>query len=130
MKSRFTAYCIADVDYLYKTLISYKRKQHNKADIAQWSKENQWIKLEIINCEQGGLNDSIGIVTFKAYYKDAQGQEQIHHEKSSFCKENGQWYYIDGQFNPQSQLSTINRNAQCPCGSGKKHKKCCLVNGK
>ncbi|UNB77983.1 SEC-C domain-containing protein [Escherichia coli] len=34
-------------------------------------------------------------------------------------KENGQWYYIDGT-RPQ-----ICRNDPCPCGSGKKFKKCC-----
>ncbi|MCF1613211.1 SEC-C domain-containing protein, partial [Serratia marcescens] len=29
------------------------------------------------------------------------------------------WYYIDGT-KPQP-----GRNAMCPCGSGKKYKKCC-----
>lgn len=27
---------------------------------------------------------------------------------------------------PQDKFSTISRNASCPCGSGKKYKKCCL----
>ena len=42
-----------------------------------------------------------------------------HTERSRFLKENGQWYYIDGT-RPQ-----FGRNDPCPCGSGKKFKKCC-----
>ncbi|WP_187439378.1 SEC-C metal-binding domain-containing protein, partial [Escherichia coli] len=40
-------------------------------------------------------------------------------ERSRFLKENGQWYYIDGT------RPLFGRNDPCPCGSGKKFKKCC-----
>ena len=128
MKSRYTAYCIGDVDYLHNTTQAKNRKQHNKTEIAQWSSENSWIKLEIICCENGTIHDTTGTVEFKAYFKDANGHQQVHHEKSNFCKENGRWFYCDGQCVPQKTLANTDttRNSLCPCGSGKKYKKCCL----
>ncbi|CAK0761686.1 putative SEC-C motif-containing protein [Gammaproteobacteria bacterium] len=35
----------------------------------------------------------------------------------------GGWWYLPTQ---ESQLATVGRNDPCPCGSGKKYKKCCL----
>ena len=59
--------------------------------ILAWAKANKWQKLEIIAV----TNDT---VAFKAYYKDSDNQNQIHHEFSNFKLENGQWYYVDGRF--------------------------------
>ena len=60
-------------------------------------------------------------------------------ERSRFVRENGLWFYIDGEFPEQSQPEPeidprlnqtvesfkIGRNDPCICGSGKKYKKCC-----
>ena len=129
MKSRYTAYCIGDADYLYNTVKFENRKQYNRKEIAQWSEENTWLRLEIIRIENGEIDQNTGTVEFKAYYKDARGQEHIHHEISSFFKENGSWFYRDGQFVPQKSLSSsiTTRNELCSCDSGKKYKKCCLL---
>lgn len=59
------------------------------------------------------------------------------------CTEHG-WHYIIGfesdkpedisdlekMLNPEKSIKSnkINRNAPCPCGSGKKYKKCCGAN--
>ncbi|WP_411751462.1 SEC-C metal-binding domain-containing protein, partial [Serratia sp. (in: enterobacteria)] len=45
--------------------------------------------------------------------------ESAMHERSRFLRLEQRWYYIDGT-KPQP-----GRNAICPCGSGKKYKKCC-----
>src|SRR4030067_2401193 len=29
---------------------------------------------------------------------------------------------------PDKQMRSISNNAPCPCGSGKKYKKCCMIN--
>lgn len=128
MRSRYTAYCNCDVDYLLNTVKWENRKQYNRSEIAQWSKENTWTKLEIIRFEKGEINDTNGIVEFKAFYNDAKGLEHIHHEISTFSKDNGSWFYVDGKFVSQKTNSTqnVDRNSPCPCGSGKKYKKCCM----
>jgi uncharacterized protein YchJ len=44
-------------------------------------------------------------------------------------KEDDQWFYVDGDTKGDSPPVTRNikvgRNEPCPCGSGKKFKKCC-----
>ncbi|QSA19995.1 SEC-C domain-containing protein, partial [Vibrio furnissii] len=54
-----------------------------------------------------------------------QQQELCLEERSRFLRENGLWYYIDGEFPQQSVSLKVGRNEPCPCGSGKKSKKCC-----
>jgi SEC-C motif-containing protein len=53
----------------------------------------------------------------------------IHHEVAEFKKEEGTWFFVDGHAPKYEQVkrqgAKIGRNAPCPCGSGKKYKKCC-----
>lgn len=127
MRSRYTAHQLAHVDYLYDTIHSKNRKRYSKTEIEKWAKESSWQKLEIISVEHGKLHDRRGIVEFKAYFRDVQGKDHVHHERSNFLKDNGQWFYVDGTLNPKAtQLQKkVSRNDPCPCGSGLKYKKCC-----
>jgi SEC-C motif-containing protein len=130
MRSRYTAYTKANAEYLYKTTHAKTRGDYNIREIEEWSKENTWTKLEIISVEHGNIKDSRGIVEFKAYYTDKNVQEHILHERSTFLKENGEWFYVDGINNPPRTdiMTKVMRNDPCPCGSGKKYKKCCEKN--
>ena len=52
------------------------------------------------------------------------------HELASFRREEGRWVYVDGDMNPKGpprQVAKVGRNEPCPCGSGKKYKKCCAA---
>lgn len=128
MRSRFTAYSTGNAEYLHHTTHHNTRAAHKLNDIKEWSQENTWTKLEIINVEHGNINDTRGIVEFKAHFTDKKQKEQVHHERSTFLKEGLQWFYLDGIMNPPTTDSNkkVSRNDPCPCGSGKKHKKCCL----
>jgi len=130
MRSRYTAYKNGQAEYLYKTTHPKTREQNDFSDIEAWSKENSWIKLEIISQEHGNIKDTRGVVEFKAYYRNKNGKTEILHERSTFLKENGQWFYLEGINNPpQTNIMTkVMRNDPCPCGSGKKYKKCCENN--
>lgn len=127
MRSRYTAYYTKQEVYLYKTTHPKTRVKISLTEIEEWSKVNSWTKLEIINIEKGTESDSRGVVEFKAHFMDKKGLNQIQHEKSTFIKEGGQWFYLDGIVNlPNTVLSkTISRNTPCSCGSGKKFKHCC-----
>ena len=91
MRSRYSAFATQAVDYLIATTHVSTRKFHKKSDILEWSKSNQWLKLEVIEATDKK-------VTFKAYYLDFQLNAQIHYEKSTFKNENGSWFYVDGEF--------------------------------
>jgi SEC-C motif-containing protein len=83
-----------------------------------------WQKLEILRSEAGGENDAEGRVEFKAHWLIG-GRRGYLHETSRFLKEDGRWYYLDGQTHPAPAAGKTGRNDPCPCGSGKKFKKCC-----
>lgn len=127
MKSRFTAYAVGEAQYLHDTTHLKHRAEHKIDGIAQWVKENTWTNLEIVSVEHGSVSDSRGVVEFKAFYTDSNGRSQVHHERSNFLKEGESWYYLDGQINPREidLMKKVHRNDPCPCGSGKKYKKCC-----
>jgi SEC-C motif-containing protein len=125
MRSRYSAYVVVDVKYLIATTYPTQQKNFDEADIRAWAVANQWQKLEVIATKKGKFNEEDGEVVFKAFYIDDEGISQIHHEKSSFVKENGKWYYLSGIINPKNTVQAQNRNDFCACGSGKKNRKCC-----
>lgn len=127
MRSRYTAYCNEDAEYLYETSHSKTKGEISLNEIKEWAKENTWIKLEILETKDGGANDSGGLVEFKAYFKNRNGRNEVHHERSSFLKEEGKWFYLEGIANPDKPALNykVSRNEPCPCRSGKKFKKCC-----
>lgn len=93
MRARYSAYCRLNSDYLYHTWHPGSRPKAIKLgdDTAV-----QWVRLDIIRTEQGGANDKLGIVEFKAFY-EIDGKTGYLHETSNFVKEDNQWYYFDGE---------------------------------
>jgi SEC-C motif-containing protein len=97
MRSRYTAYATGAVEYILRTTHPSVRKFHDAASIEQWAKSSLWQRLEIIATTGGNSSAKHGTVEFKAYFLDANRQPQIHHENSSFQKELGKWFFVDGK---------------------------------
>lgn len=112
MRSRYSAYVIADGHYLVKSATKENRYESDVALIEEFCKNVKWLKLEVI----AAFDD---IVEFKAYYLE-NSEIVLLHERSSFVKNDGVWEYDKGVF----INSKIERNEPCPCGSGIKYKKC------
>jgi SEC-C motif domain protein len=93
MRSRYTAFTMADGNYLMKSHHSSTRPLSEKKSIVKWAKSVEWLGLEIINKSNGLEDDTEGTVEFKAHYKDKHG-EQFIHENSKFVKEKGVWVYL------------------------------------
>lgn len=144
MRSRYSAYTKADVDYLRKTLAPESRSDFDPKSTEQWAKESTWKGLKIISTDRGGPGDKKGTVEFSATYEH-EGEALEHYEVSKFRKsDKGQWLFVDGeshthkegeahdhQHHPKPKTVVreepkLGRNDPCSCGSGKKYKKCCL----
>jgi len=97
MRSRYSAYSTAEVEYLFRTTHPATRQFHDRQALLEWANSTHWQKLEIISTVQGTATDKNGIVEFKAYFLDAENQPQIHHESSNFVKELGKWFFMDGK---------------------------------
>ncbi len=120
MRSRYTAHVLVDVDYLVKSWKSNPSQPLSKSDIEHWAKSSQWLGLTIHRCQKGSPQDREGWVEFSARFI-AEGEEtpSFHREYSHFIKDGEHWFYVD------AIAGTTGRNEPCPCGSGKKFKRCC-----
>ena len=107
MRSRYEAFVRMDGEYLARTTT-----QEISSDMSAF-KNIQWLKLDVL--------DAVGDeVEFKAFYRE-HGGIYVLHERSKFVQVDGKWLYESGElFNTK-----IERNEACPCGSGRKYKKCC-----
>ncbi len=128
MRSRYTAFVKGDIKYIYDTIDPDKRKDFDEKSIEDWSKKSQWKGLTIVNTSSGQEKDSSGTVEFIARYKLEDGTRE-HHEVAKFDKKDDQWYFVDGDMVTPKPIKRespkVGRNDPCPCGSGKKFKKCC-----
>lgn len=123
MRSRYSAHVKGLVDYVVDTYHPSCNAGNYREAIAE-SVHGDWRMLEVLNSSVEP-NGKLGYVEFKAWYMENGKLTQMH-EKSRFLREpveNGeQWYYVDGE-HPKAEK--VSRNDPCPCGSGKKFKKCC-----
>jgi SEC-C motif-containing protein len=127
MRSRYSAFVVFEPEYIFNTHNPKTRTETSVEDISKWSKESEWLGLEIKNTEKGESHDSTGVVEFVASYS-VEGKATKHHEVSTFNFIDGSWFFTDGKIIQEAIRRTtpkIGRNEPCPCGSGKKFKKCC-----
>ena len=133
MRSRYTAYTRANIDYVINTHHPDTRDSLDERATRSWAENATWLGLKIVETQAGGEGDDEGIVEFEAYYK-LRGRDQHHHERSTFVRDDGRWYFRDGDAiaqQPERRASPkIGRNDPCSCDSGKKFKKCCGRPGK
>lgn len=117
MRSRYCAFVMKDADYLIRTWHPTCHAGNFRDEISAGFAATEWLGLTVFE-HMVSEADNTGYVSFVARFHEHDKPGAII-ERSRFLKENGQWYYIDGT-RPQ-----FGRNDPCPCGSGKKFKKCC-----
>ena len=117
MRSRYCAFVMKDADYLIRTWHPTCHAARCRDEIGAGFATTEWLGLTVFEHTVSEA-DNTGYVSFVARFREHDKPGAII-ERSRFLKENGQWYYIDGT-RPQ-----LGRNDPCPCGSGKKFKKCC-----
>ncbi len=119
MRSRYSAFCTKNIEYLVSTQHPSKRQANERDLLTKTVYETQWMGLKILNAETDQDDSHTGYVEFAAFYKTTEiGQL---HERSKFILEEGQRYYLEGEF---MEPLVFGRNEPCWCGSNKKYKKC------
>lgn len=127
MRSRYTAYVEHEINYIADTCFEEGTEKIDLKETRKWSEQSQWLGLSIISVTGGGIEDTEGVVEFKAYYERDRIKD-VHHERAHFVKNKGKWLYKDGKLLQETVVRDspkIGRNDPCPCGSGKKYKHCC-----
>lgn len=113
MRSRYSAFAHSENEYLIFSTLKKNHKPNDLKELQNLNSHVTWLKLEIIKAYDN-------IVEFKAFYRE-NNKVSVLHEKSTFTKEDNMWKYDSGEL----YNTKIQRNEECPCGSGKKFKKCC-----
>ncbi len=131
MRARYSAHAKGESKFLVSSLhpsIRGEEALEEDQDKYQEIKDDiSWDGLEVVEASENG---KLGEVDFIAHYS-IQKQPQQHREKAKFVKENDEWFYFDGEVEGhvtyRRENPKVGRNDPCPCGSGKKYKKCCAA---
>ena len=128
MRARYSAYSQVEMDFLLESLHPDRRDDADPESSRDWAENSQWHGLEIRSTEAGGPDDERGMVEFVASYT-YEGQRKHYHEEARFDRLDGRWYFTEGRRAVQKPLvreePKVGRNDPCPCGSGRKFKRCC-----
>lgn len=87
MRSRFSAFALNLAGYLAQTWHPSTRPEVELSD------NPAWVQLQIIEAVQQGNK---GMVHFRAFYK-TDNELGMMEEKSNFVREQGQWFYVQGE---------------------------------
>ncbi len=129
MRSRYTSYEMQKVGYIIETHHPDSRDDVDWKTVQKWAEKAQWQELKIVEIIDGQENDDEGVVEFVAKFH-LDGSDRRHHERSTFKKVEGKWYYVRGEevkAKPIVSHKKVGRNEPCVCGSGKKYKRCCMI---
>ena len=132
MRSRYSAFCTGNIDYLMATHLTPESETSNRATLQQTIASTQWVNLIILSTQKGNAKNTTGLVEFVAAYRTGAAAsllslsklennlEQLH-ERSHFVKKQGQWFYTEGDILPPY----VPKPGQpCWCGSKKKYRTC------
>ncbi len=123
MRSRYTAYSQANIDYIGATMTGPAAQDFDIEEAKKWAKQCVWRELRVLKAWPDPNNVNRAFVEFIAAYSIAEQQQSLH-ETSEFQRIDGRWFYVDGTF-AKAKQEKVGRNSPCSCGSGKKFKFCC-----
>ncbi len=89
MRSRYSAFVLERSDYLRATWHASKRPSKVSFDAGV-----KWLGLEVR--EHKVMDDTHAEVEFVARLREPGGRAVRLHERSRFVREDGRWFYVDG----------------------------------
>lgn len=124
MRSRYTAFVTKQLDHILASQSAAISVDFDRPAIEQMAAACQWHSLQVINSREQGDRGEVEFVLNFAI----EGQLLQQAERSAFQRIDGRWQYVGGEVKPAVQplrRNKLGRNDPCPCGSGRKVKKCC-----
>ena len=90
MRSRYSAYAVGDLDYVWRTWHPRTRPE------SLTPSDEAWTGLEILDTVAGQQGDEEGEVEFRAHYRRNRRSGTLH-ERSHFAVRARRWFYVDGE---------------------------------
>lgn len=93
MRSRYSAFAVGDLDYVWRTWHPRTRpKTLTRSD-------EMWTGLQVLDVVAGQRGDEEGVVEFLAHFRRgaavAGERDGRLHERSRFAVRAGRWFYLD-----------------------------------
>lgn len=95
MRSRYTAYTLRLDAYVVDTWHAETRPAALSLDDEGEVAPTRWLGLKIVRSEN--IDADHAMVEFVARYRRGGNAAIRLHERSRFLRENGRWYYVDGE---------------------------------
>lgn len=95
MRSRYTAYTLANIDYIIHTMRGKPLVGFDAEQTKVWAIRVEWLDLTLLNARLERHEQ--GIVEFAARYID-RDKLKILGEIGTFQYDEGQWFYTDGVY--------------------------------
>ena len=124
LEARYQAFVDGNIEFVFESHHPETKKNLDRQALEEWSKESKWLGLTV---EDERVEGEKTFLTFTVRY--SRGAETLNHrEFAEFRLDEGRWMYFDSEFPKPETIrrdgEKVGRNDPCPCGSGKKFKKC------
>lgn len=96
MRSRYTAYTQANIDYIQQTMRGPAAQNFDPVDAKAWALKAKWKRLKVLHDSLAENSQNHAYVRFEAFYI-WEGKPQKLLETSEFELINGRWYYTNGR---------------------------------
>jgi len=93
MRSRYTAFTLGDERYLLATW-----HRSTRPESVHFEPGLKWLGLKVVALT--GTEPDLAEVEFMARFRIGGGSAGRHHELSRFVREEGRWFYVDGDLRP------------------------------
>lgn len=94
MRSRYSAYSQANIDYIQQTMSGPASDGFDAVQAKQWAEQAQWQGLQVLKAHNE--TEDKAFVTFAAHHQ-LNGQAQVIAERSEFHRIDGRWVYVVGE---------------------------------
>src|SRR3990167_2210876 len=91
MRSSYTAYTLANIEYIQNTMCKKAAENYDPISAAKWASSVKWLGLTVVEAPPPKNNS--GTVTFVAQFLENNVRRKIV-EKSLFEKIDGKWFYV------------------------------------
>lgn len=98
MRSRYTAFCRQEIDYLENTTDPENSESFDREANEAWAKSAKFLGLKVLQASEDGDE---GNVEFAAHF-EIDGEKLEHHENSRFVRKGGKWFFHSGEVDDEN----------------------------
>jgi len=126
VRARFSARVLGNIDFFRLSIIRRYRQMPSLDELAATIGRERYEAVTIVSSRKQGWFRQRAVVVCRIY-ESGRKHVSAHTERIHLKREDRAWRVVMIDLVTTQAPSTPRRNAPCPCGSGRKYKRCCAV---